>query len=157
MLLSRHSSCRYVVWIYSRVQLDTGKSNVKTAAPPKCIRSWKSSGGRRGILRNSGLPKHTFVSMVFYSAESRPGRLQGSWCSRSSAFQTFLSQFLDEPPNAFCSFGCLPPGPPTDRQALCTFSFVSQGFLYQLQPDPTPLLTAHNPLCLGLAFLFSMK
>lgn len=33
MPLSRHSSCRYVVWIYSRVQLDTGKSNVKTAAP----------------------------------------------------------------------------------------------------------------------------
>lgn len=92
MSLSRHSSYRYVVWVYSRVQLDTGKSNVKTAAPQNVSEVGSSVEEGEGYWET--VDCQNILLSAWFSTQQRAGQVG---CKAAGAAGPLLSRHLSVP------------------------------------------------------------
>lgn len=92
MPLSRHSSCRHVVWIYSRGQLDTGKSNVKTASSQNV--SEVGSPVEEGEGYWVTVDSQNILLSAWFSTQQRAGQVG---CKAVGAAGPLLSRHLSVP------------------------------------------------------------
>lgn len=113
----------------SQSPIDNGKSNVKTAVHQRLMgvgspvregeRSWETVGSQGKLLS-------AWSSTLQNAAD------QEDLCCPGIP----LSQFSDEPPHAFCSFGCLPPGPPTEQAGTLSFLLLPGDFFTNCNQNP---------------------